>query len=201
MIPEAALLAEPPPQAKYLAEQPNILSFNVETVTPEEIKRALLQAGQTIERDHLSGAIEFLVRDQKLNPLALSRFAYLAKLEFPGDLLGTLDEPFSLYIALDNGRPRVVLLAYMKDQAVFTAELQKNERNLALAMEPLFLDMTTAPKSNLVFKGGTYLETPVRFTNVDATLGLSIDYAVRGQQWIIGTSKDSLRSVLDKIAE
>ncbi len=200
-IPDESQRVEPPSQAKYLAEQPNILSFNVETVTSEEIKRTLLQAGQAIQRDQLTGAIEFLVRDQKLNPLALSRFAYLAGIALPGDLLGTLDEPFSLYIFIDNGRPRVVLLAYMKDQAAFTTELQKNEKNLASALEPLFLDVTTAPKSAVSFKGGAYLEQPVRFANVDVSLGLSIDYAVRGRQWIIGTSKESLHSVLDKIAQ
>lgn len=197
-IPETTLRAESQSQAKYLTAQPNILSFDTETVTADQIKSTLLQAGQTIQKDGLPGAVEFLIRDQKLNPLAFSRFAYLAKLNIPAELLGTLDEPFSLYIFIDDDRPRVALLAYAKDTPAFEAELKKNEKNLAAALEPLFLDVTTAPKNNLTFRDGTYLERPVRFTNVDASLGLSVDYAVRGRQWIIGTSKDSLRSVLDK---
>lgn len=186
------------PQKQYQSDQPNILSFDTETVTPAEIKAALLQAGQGIKKDGLTGAVEFIVRDQKLNPLALSRFAYLAKMELPSTLLEILDESFSVYIYIDQGRPRAVLLAYAKDQELLALELQKNEKALPAAIEPLFLDMTTAPKNNLVFRDGSYLERPVRFTNVDTALGLSVDYAVRGKQWIIGTSKDSLRSVLDK---
>lgn len=197
-IPETTLHAESQSQAKYLTAQPNILSFDTETVTAEQIKSTLLQAGQAIQRDNLPGAVEFLVRDQKLNPLAFSRFAYLAKLAIPGELLGTLDEPFSLYITIDDGRPRAAILAYAKDAPAFEAELKKSEKNLAAALEPLFLDVTTAPKTNLTFRDSTYLERPIRFSNVDASLGLSVDYAVRGRQWIIGTSKDSLRSVLDK---
>ncbi|MFA9262395.1 MAG: hypothetical protein ACEQSB_03505 [Undibacterium sp.] len=189
---------EPAPQKQYQADQPNILSFDTETVTPAEIKAALLQAGQGIKKDGLTGAVEFIVRDQKLNPLALSRFAYLAKIELPTSLLEILDESFSIYIFIDQDRPRAVLLAYAKDQEALSMELQKNEKSLPTAIEPLFLDMTTAPKSNLSFRDGSYLERPVRFTNVDAALGLSVDYAVRGKQWIIGTSKDSLRAVLDK---
>lgn len=197
-IPETTLRVESQSQTKYLTAQPNILSFDTETVTADQIKSTLLQAGQTIQKDNLPGAVEFLIRDQKLNPLAFSRFAYLAKLNVPAELLGTLDEPFSLYIFIDDGRPRVALLAYAKDTPAFEAELKKNEKNLAAALEPLFLDVTTAPKYNLTFRDSTYLERPVRFTNVDDSLGLSVDYAVRGRQWIIGTSKDSLRSVLDK---
>lgn len=189
---------ERPVQAKYLAEQPNILSFDTETVTAEQIKSTLLQAGQTIQRENLPGAIEFLIRDQKLNPLAFSRFAYLAGLDLPAELLGALDESFSLYVFIDDGRPRVALLVYLKDETVFAAELKKNEKNLAQAIDPLFLDVTTAPKTNLVFRDGAYLERPVRFVNVDPSLGLSVDHAVRGRQWILGTSKDSLRAVLDK---
>ncbi len=197
-IPETKLQVESQSQAKYLTAQPNVLSFDTETVTAEGIKNTLLQAGQAIKKDNLPGAVEFLIRDQKLNPLAFSRFAYLAKLNVPAELLGTLDEPFSLYIFIDDGRPRIALLAYAKDTPAFEAELKKNEKNLAAALEPLFLDVTTAPKNNLTFRDGAYLERPVRFANVDDALGLSIDYAVRGRQWIVGTSKDSLRSVLDK---
>ena len=185
-------------QGKYQVDQPNILSFDTETVTPLEIKNALLQAGQGIKQEGITSAVEFLIRDQKLNPLALSRFAYLAKMELPAGLLEILDESFSLYITIDNDRPRAVLLAYAKDQELLSLELQKNEKALPLAIDPLFLDMTTAPKANLIFQDGSYLERPVRFANVDASLGLSVDYAVRGKQWIIGTSKHSFRAVLDK---
>lgn len=197
-IPEAILHAEPESPAKYRIEQPNILSFDTETVSAEQIKNTLLQVGQTIKNDNLPGAAEFLIRDQKLNPLAFSRFAYLTGLNLSTELLSTLDEPFSLYLFIDDGRPRIALLVYTKDTLAFEAELKKHEKNLAAALEPLFLDVTTAPKTNLTFRDGAYLERPVRFANVDATLNLSIDYAVRDRQWVIGTSKDSLRAVLDK---
>lgn len=195
---EPAVKLEGSSRAQYSLEQPNILSFDTETITAESIKQTLLQVGQSIKQDDLSGAVEFLIRDQKLNPLALSRFAYLAKLRFPDELLGTLDESFSLYVVLDASRPRVVLLTNVKNEAAFTTELKRSEKSLAQVLEPLFLDVTTAPKTNLTFRDSRYLERPVRFVNVDASLGLSVDYAVREKQWLVGTSKQALRAVLDK---
>jgi hypothetical protein len=197
--PTASLSGSPvPAPGTYSLDQPNFLSFNTETVTADEIKTGLLQAAQSIRTSALPGTVEFLVRDQNLNPLAFSRFAYLMKLSVPENLLRTLDESFSLYIFIDDGRPRAALMLRIRDEAAFADEIGKSERSLGLAFEPLFLDTTTAPKGNLIFRSSNYLERPVRYANIDAGMNLSIDHAVRGKNWVVGTSKDALRAVLDR---
>ncbi len=186
-----------PPQA-YSATQPNLFSFNTETVTAESISIEFLKVARAIEQEALRQPIEFLVRDQNYNPLAFSRFAYLLGLTLPADLLTTLDEPFSLYFYLDQDRPRMGLAVTIRDKAAFQQMITTTEALLPKIFEPLYLDKTTAPKTDLAFRSGLYREQLVRFVNIDAAMNLTFDYAVREQLWIIGTSQATLRALLDR---
>lgn len=181
----------------YLTNQPNLLSLDTETITTDAIKAQLLQIALSIQNDNLHQPVEFLIRDQKLNPLAFSRFAYLLQLGLPTDLVAALDEDFSLYFVMDQVRPRVGLKVKIKSSEAFTSALQASEATLPAALEPIFLDTTTAPKTNLAFRSGLYHDQPVRFVNVDSALGLSVDYAVHEGLWFVGTSQNTLRALLD----
>lgn len=197
---EVTLQGEPGgTSTQYSADQPNVLSLNTETVTADDIRNLLLQTGQSLIQDHMNGPVEFIIKDQRLNPLALSRFAFLSKMNLPSSLLASLDESFSIYLYIDNGRPRTVLLASLKDETIFSAQLKEHERSLGTSMNPLFLDVTTAPKGILIFHDGKYYDRPIRYSNIDESLPLSLDYAIRGKQWLVGTSKNSLRAVLDRL--
>lgn len=186
------------PVLHYSLTQPNLLSFDTETVTAEAIKTELLKIALTIKEDSIQEAVEFVIRDQNYNPLAFSRFAYLLGLGLPADLLSTLDEDFSLFLLLDGERPRVGLQVKVKNQVEFATRLVAHEGALPKALEPLFLDMTTAPKTKLAFHSSLYREQAVRYANIDQVLKLSVDYAVRGGVWWIGTSQATLRALLDR---
>lgn len=178
--------------------QPNFLSLDTETVTPEALRTELLKTATAVKDQNLSGAVEFLVRDQNYNPLAFSRFAYLAKLDLPSTLISQLDETFSLFVYIDQSRPRLGLSLSAKDPILFQSELAKAEKSFPQDLSPLFVDTTTAVKLGLVFKSGTYKNLATRFANVDAGMNLSIDYAVDGNQWMVGTTRDTLRGIVDK---
>lgn len=191
---------EPEPEAvqHYSPTQPNLLSFNTETVTAEMITTEFLQVARVIEQDTIRQPVEFLVRDQNYNPLAFSRFVYLLGLALPPELLSTLDEEFSLFVVLDQDRPRMGLVVKIRDKAAFQDAMNASETLLPKVMEPFYLDTTTAPKTNLVFRSGLYQEQLVRFVNIDPAMNLTLDYAVREQQWFLGTSQMTLRAMLDR---
>jgi hypothetical protein len=58
---------------------------------------------------------------------------------------------------------------------------------------------TVAQKST--FHSGTYASQAVRFVNIDADKNISCDYMVRDKQWIIGSSKETLRAIADRVQE
>lgn len=182
----------------YTPSQPNLLSFDTESVTKEVIATEFLKIARSIEQDGLREPVEFLVRDQNYNPLAFARFAYLFQLDLPSELLNTLDEDFSLYFYLDQDRPRIGLAVRIKDKEAFLVTNKANEAALPRVLSPLFLDTTTAPRTGLSFRSSLYQEQPIRYVNVDRDMNLSIDYAVREQMWLIGTSQNTLRVMLDQ---
>lgn len=189
---------ETTPLPSYSVEQANLLSFDTETVTAEAITTEFLKIALTVQENRLQGPITFLVRDQNYNPLAFSRFAYLLGLDLDPALLNTLDEDFALYFYMDGERPRMGLQVTIRDQVTFTAALKTAETTLPKVFEPFFLDKTTAPKTKLAFQSGLYQEQPLRYVNIDAPMNLSIDYALRNGQWLVGTSKNTLRALLDR---
>ncbi|TXH02361.1 MAG: hypothetical protein E6P95_00115 [Candidatus Moraniibacteriota bacterium] len=182
----------------YSTSQPNLLSFDTESVTAEAMSTEFLKIARSLEQDGLRDPVEFLIRDQNYNPLAFARFAYLFDLDIPAELLSTLDEGFSLYFYLDQDRPRMGLRVNIKDKETFLVSSKANEAVLPQVLEPLFLDKTTAPRSGLVFRSSLYQEQPIRYANVDREMNLSIDYAIREQYWCIGTSQNTLRAILDR---
>lgn len=185
---------------RFTSDQPNIFSLDTETATAEGLRTELLKLAAEVKRENPKTALEFVVRDQNYNPLAFTRFSYLLGVAFPETLLVTLDEAFSLYVVIDADRPRLGLSVVVKDMPTFTKELQKAEKTLPQAITPLFIDTTTAPKSNLLFRSGSYRGFSTRFANVDSTLGLSVDYVLTSKEWFIGTSQMTLRALLDKVA-
>ncbi len=191
----------PTPEAPhYTTDQPNLLTFDTETATAQSMMTELLRIGMTIREDNLQEPVEFSIRDQKFNPLAFVRFAYLLNLSLTPEMLVALDEDFSLYYVLDQGRPRLGLSVKIKDPAGFNQAIAAAEPTLPKALEAVFLDVTTAPKTGAQFRAGLYRDQPLRFANVDSTVNLSIDYAVRGDRWVVGTSQLALRSILDRVA-
>lgn len=188
-----------PQTERFSLVQPNIFSLDTETATAEGLRTEILKLAAEVKEENPKSAIEFVVRDQNYNPLAFARFSYLLGIALPETLLATLDETFSLYIFIDAGRPRLGLYIAVKDPVTFQKELAKAEKTLPQAINPLFVDTTTAPKVNLAFRSGTYNTLPTRFANVDSEVGLSLDYATREKEWLIGTSMYTLRSIIDKV--
>ncbi len=207
MVKEAAPMIEikveeekKPTTPQYVTTQPNLLSFDTETVKAADITTEFLKIALAIKQDNIRQPVEFLVRDQNYNPLAFSRFAYLLGLDLPSELINTLNEGFSLFFLLDGTEPRMGIRATIKEKEAFTTALSTNESVLPKTLEPFFLDKTTAPKSGLVFRSGLYQEQSLRYVNIDPAMNLSVDYAVRENEWLIGTSQNTLRTLLDRAA-
>lgn len=218
LAPQAAVQNDPGQATKnvqkelpYALDKPNYLSINTETVSPLDIQKTLLQAAFLIQEASIMQPVEFLITDQNNNPIAFNRFVFLFNLDIAPDALTLIDEPFSLYIYNDAGSMRLGLDLTLKDQATILATLPKIESTLPYAFRALILESNVTVLKNIEFHSGVYSprsqtalndgpvgqKVSLRYANIDSRQGWSMDYAITNNHWYIGTSKNTLRALLD----
>lgn len=183
-------------QLPFSADTPNYLMVDIETVTAESFRQQLDQSGALITAAQMTRPVEFLLTDKNNNPIAFSRFAYLMKLALPGDLLAAFGESFSIFLYSDQGKARVGLALSLSDAAGEKLVTQK-ERIFPYIFRSLFFPGMTVPRES-VFRSGVHNAEKIRFVNIDETQGLSFDFVLHSNEWLIGTSKDTLRAMLDQ---
>lgn len=190
---EAPVILEPP----FSVEKANYLSVDTETMTAESLSVLLKQSADRMTAAKMTLPVEFLVTDKNNNPIAFSRFAYLLKLEIPKDLLATIGESFSLFLFNGGERVSLGLSLRFNDETVGRDLINKKESSLPLFFRTLLFNGATLPKQ-IIFRSSTYNSVPVRFVNVDSARALSLDYALREKEWLLGGSKETLRAMIDK---
>ncbi|OGI20014.1 MAG: hypothetical protein A3J06_00385 [Candidatus Moranbacteria bacterium RIFCSPLOWO2_02_FULL_48_19] len=181
----------------YALDKPNYISFNTETVSLEDIRKTLSQAALRMKAGNIVQPIEFLVTDQNNNPLAFNRFAFLLTLDLAPDVAALANENFSLYMYNDDGRARLGLALTFRDAPAAVLALAKTETALPYAFQNLILEPNISVSKITPFRSSAYNQVAVRFANVSADQNVSFDYALAGNQWFIGTSKNTLRAILD----
>lgn len=187
-----------PAESPYALDGPNYLSVDIETVTVASLYELLRQSGERMQHAQVNEPVEFLLTDKNNNPIAFTRFAYLMKLELKPELLPLLDESFSLFLYNDAGQIMVGLGLTLADKVTGESlfALQK-EGTIPYAFRTFLYEGIVVPK-DVVFRSGLYQTQGVRYVNIVATKNISFDYALRGNNWFIGTSKNTLRAILDK---
>ncbi len=186
---------EPP----YSVENPNYLPFDTETVTVTGFQELLKQASARMLEANMGQPVEFYLTDKNNNPIAFSRFAYLMNIEVKPEFLAQFDEKFSLFLYNDVGQARIGLMLSPLPAATALFGTQR-EGSIPSAFGALLYEGIPVPKE-VTFRSGTYQEQAVRYVNIDASKNISFDHAVTKTKWIIGTSKDTLRAILDAVSE
>lgn len=182
----------------FSLDMPNYLSIDTEAATAEDIRKTFSQSAASIASAGIMQPVEFLITDQNNNPIAFSRFAVIAELDVVPDLLSLIDEGFSLHLYNDSGQSRIGLTLALKDAASAAPMISKEEENLPYVLRTVLYDMETDIPRKAMFSSSTYDTQAIRYVNIGGADNLSLDYAVRGNEWILGTSKNTLRAILDK---
>lgn len=192
----------------YALDKPNYLSVNTEVISPEEIQKTLSLVASRIKEAGISQPVEFLITDQNNTPVAFSRFATLLKIALPQELLSRINESFSLSLYNDAGFMRVGLNLIIDDQIIFLPTLSKIEGTLPFLFQTLMLEPGIVVPETIIFKSNTYASSslpeqknPLRYANIDIPKKVSIDYAVVANHWYIGTSRNTLIVLLDRITK
>lgn len=191
---------EPVPEPeKYSSEKPNYLSLDIANTSAEEIKKRISDIAEEIKTvSEKQPPYEFLVVDTNNNPVAFPIFATAAKLNLSPIILKNLAEPFSLFLYNDNGNERLSLVVNIKDKKALASELLKQEKTLLTDASLLFLNEKPEITKG-AFQDNIHKNIPIRFFNVNKEITLSIDYAIVNDKLVISASKNTIRSIIDKL--
>ncbi len=186
----------PVPAPPFSLTGPNYLSIDTETVTPASFQALLAEKKQILLNAGIVQPVEFLLTDKNNNPVAFSRLAFLMNIELSPAFLATIAESFSLFLYSDQGKvmPALALTFGTVDGPTLFAK--EREGSFPYAFRSFLYEGMTVPR-DVTFRTGVYKEQPVRYVNIDEATQTSFDYALRGTTWMIGTTKETLRAILD----
>ncbi len=189
------------PILSYSQTSPNYLRLEVADSDAEKIKTILQQYIQKVSQESYAMAIEFVVTDQQNAPLAFSDFANKIGLKLSSQVMENLGSNFSLFIYNDVSVTRIGLSVDMSMESKGTGKLAtallQEEETLANEISPLFFTTDYEVVKN--FGSSKYAGTTVRFQNIISPDNLSVDYAVDKNKLLIGTTKLTLRAIIDRV--
>lgn len=202
-LPEMSEENETPKSELYSSDKPNYLPFNTETVSPEDIRATFSQIAARVKEANITEPIEFLVTDQNNNPLAFNRFAFLLKLDLDPEILSLAEESFSLYAYNDVGAVRFGLVLDFNDAQIETIAdiIKKTESELPHALQALIIEPDVIIGKEMAFQSTNHNQFSIRFTNIDIDRKIAIDYTLYNNRLFVGTSRKTLRAMLDSIID
>lgn len=143
-------------------------------------------------------AISFIVTDESGAPLAFDRFALITGMTLSPEVLAQIDEAFLLYGYYDMGTVRFGISASTLSPEAVTEAMKASEPTLVTSLTPLFAGVTPEV-TNPTFNDGSYNAIPIRYANLNADQTLSVDYGTYSDNLVIGTSKETVRAIIDKL--
>ena len=181
----------------FSLSSPNYLSIDVETIKSEDFRANLIEKEKLFQSGNITNSVvEFFVTDKNNNPVAFARFATLMGIVFPQAVMSEIDESFSVYLYSDNHIPRVGLALSVKNKDRLQVAVKKDESAIPFSLQSLYLDPSVTKITAGAFKDGAYKTYKTRYFNIGAS-GLSNDYTFTEKHWIIGTSQNIFRKILD----
>lgn len=199
-VPDNNQTNQAPIQSQFSNTNPNILSISVDNPGAQDINQLLVKTASNIESQQITAPLEFIVTDKNNNPVSFVDFTAQAGIKLPASILGLFDKDFSIYFYEDNGNMRLGLSVSLKDAVSAKGLFQQEEKNLYSDFSPLYIEAVPSSPIKTVFATSTYNDYSIRYMNVDAGLTTSVDYTIGKSQFILGTSKQTMRAILDKIS-
>jgi hypothetical protein len=188
----------PPTVIKFSTSEPNIFEISTATAASGSIKENLQELAAKVALSGISLPVEFNVVDVNKKPIAFKDFAKLSGITFSQALLANLSGNFSLFIYNDGGATRTGLVIDSKYPTKLKYLMMAEEKTLAKSVDPIFL-ATNYTLADKTFASSDYKGTIIRYINIISPEDLSVDYAMSKNKLIIGTTKMTLRSIIDCI--
>jgi uncharacterized protein YneF (UPF0154 family) len=198
-----AIELPPPPKEEIITfsiENPNYLPIDTENSDGTKIKETIKKYVSKVADSGSLTPVEFVITDLKNDPINFSLFTSKMGINFSQDLISSLntEAKFSLFIYNDNQKTRLGLAVDSNDDYSLKKAIFQEEASLVKDVEPLFLDV---PYDSEVknFSSSSYDNTEIRYNNLSPFGELTVDYAIFKNKLVIGTTKLTIRSIMDQI--
>lgn len=162
-----------------------------------EIREKMEEIGKTVAESNFAKPVEFMIVDSQNNPIDFKTFAEKLDIPLSTEILSDLGENFLLYVNNDSGKPRIGIIASLLNAEKAKSDLLQEEAMLANKLKNLFLTQDYVI-DNKDFNSSQYKNFEIRYINVMSPEPLSIDYSITSDKLYFGTSKNTLRALLDK---
>lgn len=177
--------------------QPNFLSLDIQNASLATLQEKLKKNATEVVKMHTTKPIEFIITDQLNNPVSFADFTKKIGILLPPSILSQLTGSFSFYIYADNSYARFGISAATKDAIALKIAITQEESNLIRMFEPIFLVPNYDSKSATSFKSSFYNGSEIHYVNIPSSEPLSLDYSISNTRLTIGTSKLTMRAILD----
>jgi hypothetical protein len=192
----------PEPIAKFSADKPNILTVDMTTATSAIIKELLQNTAKDVAEEKVALPVEFSVTGADGKPIAFKDFAKISGIALSPAFIANLSDTFSLFIYNDKTVTRGGIAIDSKDPTKLKGLLALEEKTLVKAVAkstvPAFL-ASNPVFTNKAFANSNYNGTAIRYMNITPLEDWSADYAIYQNKLVIGTTKMTLRSILDSL--
>lgn len=184
----------------FSLDKPNYLSLDIENANSQKIQTELKKYTGEVLKLNASGPIEFVITDAQNNPTSFQDFSKSLEITLPESVTTLLGSEFSLFLYADNGKARTGIAISTLNEEQLKINLAKEEGNLTKLFEPIYLGFQTLSEENKLFKTSLYENAEIRYFNiVPFNDELSFDYTTFNNQLIIGTSRMTLRTIIDYV--
>jgi hypothetical protein len=192
------VIIEPQPE-KFSVDKPNYLRIDTAIFDSEKMAALFAETAGELVKANISQPVEFLVVDEKNNPIEFAVFSLFSGIKMPKAITDNLNS-FSIYFYSDSGVSRAGLVAKITEGKDISKVITQEEKNLVADLGSLQLEKIIVPEGK-VFSSSTYRDVAIRYMNLNDQNTFSLDYAITDGQLIIGTSKNTMRAILDKLIQ
>jgi len=171
------------------------------TKGPAEIKNAISKlATEFTASSAENDLIEAKVINKDNQPIGKKDFLSGFGLTIPETVLTKISESYSIFLKKEDGIAKLGVVFKTVTSSGLDEEMKKWESNMVTGLNSLYLEKVPVP-AETAFNSSQYKNADIRYFNFSSPLNFSLDYSIISNFLVIGTSKDSMRSILDYMAE
>lgn len=186
-------------QEEYSLKLPNYLPLNISDTSPKKILSDISTFSNNIKTLSEDGLYEFIIVNEDNSPIAFPIFASAIGITFNQKTFTYFNNNFSLFIHKNLNDINLGLSIETNNQKELSLELLSQEKTMEDILKPILPAETITPKA-ISFSEGIYNEKTIRYKNLNDAESVSIDYSISDKNLFVGTSKTTLRAILDKFS-
>ncbi len=200
--PAQPVQTKPVPPPNVQPSNKNLRYLNIDISLGKEVNQ---KAFQSLAENFLSNAAENDLAEVKIlgkdnQPITSKDIETSLGFSLPDKLLLDLTNDFSLFIKRENSEVRTGAAFKLSDTVGLLDELGQQEKTLPSQLLPFYLKGVPA-ETMISFNSSKYKNADIRYFNFPEPSNTSLDYSIltdkQNGYFIFGTSKNTIRSILD----